>query len=182
MKFRVESPLIVVFAEIPTDQIYPLIDHEVGYRKGHDKDYCANIDRMIASVAEHGVMDPVIAHNRRDDGTFQVCIGCHRYLAAKKNKVPTMKCIVNCIEGQKHIPDGQRLVSSEDIMACFRYPQPKSLCLEPIPNPDVLGLRSPSGNGNQAFDYGDGGTKGGVFCSPKRHTLGGEQVPETQKP
>ena len=62
-------------------------------------------------------------------------------------------------------------------MACFKYPEPRSLCLETIPNPDVLGLRSPGGNGNQAFDYGDGGTKGGVFCSPKRHTVDGDKTP-----
>lgn len=180
MKFRqfpVEAPLVVVFAEIPTDQLYPLVDHEVGYRKGHDKEYCAKIDRMTASVAEHGVIDPVIAHNRRDDGTFQVCIGCHRLLAAKRNCVPTVKCIVNCIEGQSHIPDGRRIRSSEEVLTCFKHPEPRSLCLEAIPNPGVLGLRPPGGHGDQAFDYGDGGTKGGVFCSPRRHTVDGTGGP-----
>jgi len=180
MKFRqfeIDPPLVVVFAEIPTDQLYPLVDHEVGYNKGHDKDYCAKIDRMVASVAQHGVIDPVIAHNRLDDGTFQVCIGCHRYLAAKKNGVPTVKCIVNCIEGQRHIPQGKRLESSEDVLACFRHPEPLSLCLEAIPNPGVLGWRAPGGFGDQAFDYGDGGTKGGVFCSPRRHTVDGDATP-----
>jgi len=176
-KFKMAAPLVVVFAEIPTDQLYALVDHEIGYNRGTDKEYNAKIDRMAASVKEHGVIDPVVAHNRRDDGTFQVCIGCHRHLAAKKNKVSTMKCIVNCIEGQKHIPDGKWLTSAEDIMACFEHPEPLSLCLEPIPNPDVLGLRPPGGNGNQAFDYGDGGTKGGVFCSPKRHTVDGDKTP-----
>jgi len=180
MKFRefdIDGPLVVVFAEIPTDQLYPLVDHEVGYNKGHDKDYCAKIDRMVASVAKHGVIDPVIAHNRLDDGTFQVCIGCHRYLAAKKNGVPTVKCIVNCIEGQQHVPHGKRLESSEDVLACFQHPEPLSLCLEAIPNPGVLGWRAPGGFGNQAFDYGDGGTKGGVFCSPRRHTVDGDATP-----
>lgn len=177
-QFDIPAPLVVVFADIPTDQIYPLVDHEVGYNKGHDKDYNAKIDRMIASVKQHGVIDPVIAHNRLDDGTFQVCIGGHRYLAAKKNGIQTMKCIVNCIEGQTRIPDGKRLMNSADVMACLKHPEPLSLCLEEIPNPDVLGYREPGGHGNQAFDYGDGGTKGGVFCSPARHTVDDGVTPD----
>jgi len=168
-KFDIPSPMVIVLAEVQTDKLYPLVDHAVGYAKGTDKAYNAQLDEMAASVADVGVIEPVIAHNRLDDGTLQVCIGCQRYFAAKRNNVSTMMCIVNCLEGQMHIPEGRRLMNADDVSACFKNVEPASLCLEDVPNPEVLGWKAPGGHGNQAFDYGDGGTKGGVYCSPAKH-------------
>jgi len=167
-KFDIPRLLVVVLAEIPTDKLYPLVDHAVGYEKRTDQAYNEKLDRMVVSVAEVGVIEPVIAHNRLDDGTFQVCIGCQRYFAAKRNNVPAMMCVINCLEGQKHIPEGRRLMTADDVTACFKDVESSSLCLEDVPNPEVRGWLAPGGHGNQAFDYGDGGTKGGVYCSPAK--------------
>lgn len=172
-KFDIPKSLVVVLAEVPTDKLYPLVDHAVGYEKGTDQAYNEKLDRIVASVAEIGVIEPVIAHNRLDDGMFQVCIGCQRYFAAKtmstlSGLATAMMCIVNCLKGQKHIPEGRHLMTADDVAACFEDVEMASLCLEDVPNPEVRGWRAPGGHGNQAFDYGDGGTKGGVYCSPAK--------------
>ncbi len=157
-------PLVVVHAEIPMEKLYPLVDHKVGYEKGHDTQYNAQLDRMCESVEREGIRNPVIAHNRRDDGTYQVCIGCQRHFAADRLGLPAIRCIVNCLEGQSHIPDGDRLHDSDEVAEYFEAVNPQSLCMEGIPNPEVIGLDQ--SGGKLAFDYGDGGTKGGFFCAP----------------
>ena len=156
-------PLVVVHAEIPMEKLYPLVDHKTGYDKGHDTQYNAQLDRVCESIEKDGILNPVVAHNRRDDGTYQICIGCQRHFAADRLGLPSMKCIVNCREGQSHIPDGVRLHNSDEVAEYFEAISPQSLCLEEVPNPEVLGLEQ--SGGKLAFDYGDGGTKGGFFCS-----------------
>lgn len=156
-------PLVVVHAEIPTEKLYPLVDHKAGYDKGQDANYNTQLDRVCESIEKEGILNPVITHNRRDDGTYQVCIGCQRYFAADRLGLPSMKCIVNCLEGQNHIPDGDRLQNSDEVAEYFEAISQQSLCIEAVPNPEVLGLEQ--SGGKLAFDYGDGGTKGGFFCS-----------------
>ena len=142
-------------------KIYPLIDHGREY----DKRSMHGLDKMIESVKEEGVREPVITHNRKDNGTYQVCIGCQRYFAAKRNNLKYIMCIVNCLEGQKYIPDGERLFDAKDIAQCFKEPRMRTLCFEPLPNPHILGLQK---SGEQAFQQGKRfSAEGGVFCAPK---------------
>lgn len=77
---------------------------------------------VVESVGRRGVLEPPVVFNRRDDGTYEVRIGCKRARAAQVNRVASMRCIVNCIVGQRFVPEGRRLETDDDVTGMFVRP------------------------------------------------------------
>ena len=76
---------------------------------------------LTAGVWEDGVREPLICYNRKDDGTYEVRIGCKRILVARDD-IWKLRRLVKCIDGQRDIPDGVVLHSREDVVAAFHRP------------------------------------------------------------
>ena len=72
---------------LPLSELHPFEGHPFQVRDDEE------MDKMVDSVKEYGVMTPAIVRPRRDGG-YEIVAGHRRFLASRRAGVDTMPCIV----------------------------------------------------------------------------------------
>lgn len=75
---------------------------------------------MVEAIREVGdIKYPLSARNVNDDGTYLVEVGSQRLRALTTFGAVDAPCIVHCLEGQIHIPDGKILQGKRAVLKYF---------------------------------------------------------------
>lgn len=75
---------------------------------------------MVETIKKDGdIKYPLSTRNVHDDGTYQVEVGCQRLKALETVGAAEAPCIVHCLEGQVHIPDGKIIKGDQALLDYF---------------------------------------------------------------
>lgn len=75
---------------------------------------------MVETIRKDGdIKYPLSARNVHDDGTYVVEVGCQRLKALETIGATEAPCIVHCLEGQAHIPDGKIIEGDQALLDYF---------------------------------------------------------------
>ena len=109
--------LILIYTELSPDIMYPI--HAIEQLNTMYNAIDGKMKKIEKSISKEGIKHPLILRNEKDNGTYQVYRGCQRLYLSNKLNIKKIPCLVNCLKGQKNIPEGKQIKSVEEALSYF---------------------------------------------------------------
>ena len=79
---------VVETKDIPLDQL------EVGVSQARTRDVTKNLDLLVSSIAEIGLLQPIVVCPKEGTDLYEICAGQRRFLAHKELELETIAAVV----------------------------------------------------------------------------------------
>lgn len=111
--------IILTYARIPLASLYYGVNRPQSWWDSQPK-FIEMQKLMVETIRKEGdIKYPLSARNLNDDGTYVVEVGCQRLKALTTFGAIDAPCIVHCLEGQTHIPDGKIIEGKQALLDYF---------------------------------------------------------------
>lgn len=111
--------IILLYARIPLSQLIFGANRPQSWWDSQPK-FVEMQKIMVEAIRETGdIKYPLSARNIKDDGMYTVEVGSQRLQALTTVGAIDAPCIVHCLEGQTHIPEGRILRGKRQVLEYF---------------------------------------------------------------
>lgn len=110
--------MTIIYCDLPLDRLYPIVKRDAAFYAKFPE-YEEMVELLVKDIDANGLKYPICVLNVKDNGKYQVSIGCQRLEALKRLGVSTVKCLVMNKVKHKKIPDGEVVQSKEQLLSYF---------------------------------------------------------------